>query len=177
MIKIIANGFGVLSTLCFIISFQVKSNKGLFIIQSIANVFYGTQFYLLGATGGLFNMFLQIVRNMLLLKIEDWHWLKWRGWAPLFCVPSLIYMFVTWNSWLDILPFIAYSVGTFAFWTNSAKMLRVSELICVSPAWLLYDFIEGAYGGMLTELVILGSVVVSIIRFGWKGLDDPEFKK
>ena len=97
-------------------------------------------------------MGLQIVRNILLLKIEDWTWLKWKGWAALFCVPSLIYMFVTWHSWMDILPFIAYAVGTFAFWTNSAKMLRLSEL------------------------VILGSVVVSIIRFGWKGLDDPDFK-
>ena len=65
MIHIIANGFGVLSTLCFIASFQVKSNKGLYIIQSVANVFYGTQFYLLGATGGLFNMGMQIVRNLI----------------------------------------------------------------------------------------------------------------
>ena len=154
MIKWIANGFGVLSTLCFIISFQIKSNRALFIVQSIANVFYGTQFYLLGATGGLFNMFMQIVRNLLLCKINDWKWLNWKGCAPIFCIPSLIYMIITWNSWLDILPFIAFSVGTFCFWTNSAKMLRLSELICVAPAWMLYDFISGAYGGVLNELVI-----------------------
>jgi len=176
MIRIIANGFGVLSTLCFIISFQIKSNKALFIIQSIANIFYGLQFYLLGATGGLFNMGMQILRNLLLLKIDDWKWLSWKGCAPLFCVPSLIYMIYNWHGLLDILPFIAFTVGTFAFWTNNAKMLRLSELVCVSPCWLLYDFITGAYGGILTELVILGSVVVSIIRFGWKGLDDPEFR-
>ncbi|MGX8774753.1 MAG: YgjV family protein [Bacillota bacterium] len=177
MVKIIANGFGVLSTICFIISFQVKSNKGLFLIQSLANVFYGIQFFMLGATGGLFNMFMQIARNMLLLKIEDWKWLKWKGCAPLFCVPSLIYMIFTWGGPLDLLPFIAFTVGTLAFWTNSAKMFRLSELACVSPAWLLYDILTGAYGGILTELVILGSVVVSIVRFGWKGLDDPDFRK
>ena len=177
MIKIIANGFGVLSTICFIVSFQIKSNRALYIIQSLANVFYGTQFYLLGATGGLFNMGMQIVRNLLLLKIDDWTWLKWKGWAALFCIPSLIYMFVCWSGWLDLLPFIAYAVGTFAFWTDNAKMIRLSELVCVSPAWLAYDLISGAYGGVLNELVILGSVVVSIIRFGWKGLDDPAFKK
>ena len=91
--------------------------------------------------------------------------------------PSLIYMIITWGGPLDLLPMIAFTVGTFAFWTNSAKMFRLSEIVCVSPAWLLYDFITGAYGGILTELVILGSVVISIIRFGWKGLDDPEFKK
>lgn len=88
MIKIIANGFGVLSTLCFIISFQIKSNKALFVMQSIANVFYGTQFYLLGARGGLFNMGMQILRNMLLIRIEQWTWLKWKGWAPLFAYPA-----------------------------------------------------------------------------------------
>lgn len=176
MIKLIANGFGVLSTLCFILSFQIKSNKALFIIQFVANVFYGTQFFLLGATGGLFNMGMQIVRNLLLCRIDDWKWLHWKGCAPIFCIPSLIYMIITWTGWLDLLPFIAFTVGTFAFWTNSAKLLRLSELVCVAPAWLLYDFVTGAYGGVLNELVILGAVVASIIRFGWKGLDDPDFK-
>ena len=121
-------------------------------------------------------MFMQIFRNMLLIKIEKWTWLKWKGWPAIFCIPSLIYMIFTWNGLLDLLPFIAYSAGTFMFWTNSAKMLRLSELVCVSPAWMVYDIITGAYGGVLNELVILGSVVVSIVRFGWKGLDDPDFK-
>ena len=177
MIKIIANGFGVLSTLCFIISFQVKSNRALFIMQAVANVFYGLQFYLLGANGGLFNMAMQIVRNLLLLNINRWKWLQWKGCAPLFCVPSLIYMFLTWNSPLDLFPFLAFTFGTLAYWTNNAKTMRLAEIFAICPAWLIYDFIEGAYGGILTELVILGSVIVSIVRFGWKGLEDPEFKK
>ena len=175
MIHLIANGFGVLSTLCFIASFQVKSNKGLYVIQSVANVFYGIQFYLLGAYGGLFNMGMQIVRNLLLCKIDDWKWLNWKGMTPLLCVPSLIYMIATWSGPLDILPFIAMTVGTLGYWTNSAKKLRLAELFCVSPAWMTYDLIEGAYGGVLNELVILASIVFSIIRFGWKGLDDPSF--
>ena len=172
---LIANGFGVLSTLCFIASFQVKSNKGLYIIQSVANVFYGIQFYMLGAVGGLFNMGMQIVRNLLLCKIDDWKWLLWEGMAPLLCVPSLIYMIATWSGPLDILPFSAMTVGTLGYWTNSAKKLRLAELFCVSPAWMTYDLIEGAYGGVLNELIILVSIVFSIIRFGWKGLDDPSF--
>lgn len=175
-IRLIANGFGVLSTICFFISFQIKSNRALYIIQSVANVFYGIQFFLLGATGGLFNMGMQILRNMLLLKINDWNWLKWKGCAPIFCIPSLIYMIITWNSWLDIFPFIAFTVGTFAFWTNSAKLVRLSEIVCVGPAWMLYDIISHAYGGVLTEMIIMGSVIFSIVRFGWKGLDDPDFQ-
>ncbi|MDD4200452.1 MAG: YgjV family protein [Eubacteriales bacterium] len=175
MTKIIANGFGVISTICFIISFQIKSNRALYIVQTIANVFYCLQFLLIGAFGELFNMGLQIIRNLLLINYNKWSWLKWRGWAPVFCVPSIIYMLVTWTNPLDILPFLAYAVSTFAFFSNSAKFIRLSELFCVSPAWLVYDLIMGAYGGVLTEIVILGSVIVSIIRFGWKGLDSEDF--
>ena len=174
-IHIIANGFGVLSTLCFVASFQVRSNKGLFIIQSVANVFYGIQFYLLGAVGGLFNMGMQILRNLLLCRIDDWKWLRWKGMAPLLCAPSLIYMIMTWTGPADILPFIAMTFGTFGYWTNSAKKLRIAELFCVAPAWMSYDLVKGAYGGVLNEVVILASIVFSIIRFGWKGLDDPGF--
>lgn len=177
IVFLIANGFGLLSTLCFIISFQIKSNKKLYVVQSIANVFYGIQFYLLGAYGGLFNMAMQIFRNLLLCKKNDWKWLQWKGMAPLLCLPSLIYLILTWSGPLDLLPFIAMVGGTFCYWTNNAKILRLSEIFCVVPAWITYDFLSRAYGGVINELVIMGSVIFSIIRFGWKGLDDPDFNK
>ena len=164
MITIIANGFGILSTLCFVVSFQVKSNKGLYIIQSVANVFYGIQFLLLGAYGGLFNMAMQIVRNLLLCKRSDWKWLHHPAMAPLLCTPSLIYMIAAWSGPIDLLPFIAMAVGTFGYWTDDAKKLRLAEMFGVSPAWLVYDLLEGAHGGVINEAVILGSVVFSIVR-------------
>lgn len=175
MLEIVANGFGVLSTLCFIASFQVKSNRKLYGTQAAATFFYGVQFFLLGATGGMVNMVMQVVRNLLLLKKNSWSWLS-SVWFPVaVCVPSFIAMVVTWSSPLDVLPFVAYAGVTFAYWTNNAKIIRVSELGCACPSWLVYDFATGAYGGILTEFVIAGSVIASIIRFGWKGLDDPSF--
>ena len=137
----------------------------------------GPEIYLLGAYGGLFNMGMQIVRNLLLCKKEGWTWLQWKGMATLLCIPSLIYMIMTWKGPLDLLPFIAMVGGTYCYWTNNAKILRLSEIVCVAPAWLTYDFLSRAYGGVLNELVILGSVIISIVRFGWKGLDDPDFNK
>ena len=80
IVFLIANGFGLLSTLCFIISFQIKSNKKLYVVQSIANIFYGIQFYLLGAYGGLFNMAMQIFRNLLLCKRMTGNGCNGRGW-------------------------------------------------------------------------------------------------
>ena len=176
-IFLIANGFGLLSTLCFIISFQIKSKKKLFIVQSIANIFYGIQFYMLGAYGGLFNMWMQIFRNIFLIKKNEWKWLQWKGMATLLCVPSLIHLIMTWSGPMDLLPFIAYVGGTYCYWTSNATILRLSEIFCIAPAWLTYDFLNRAYGGVINELVILASVIISIVRFGWKGLDDPDFNK
>lgn len=71
-----------------------------------------------------------------------------------------------WNDPLDFLPLIAMIAGTFACWSDNAKIIRVAELACICPAWMAYDFISGAYGGVLNELVILGLIIASIIRFG-----------
>ena len=50
-IAVLANAFGVLSALAFVISFQIRSNRRLFAVQALANVFYALQFLLLGAAG------------------------------------------------------------------------------------------------------------------------------
>ena len=169
--SIIANVFGVLTALTLMLSFQIKSNKKLFVAQALANVFYSVQFLLLGAMGGLFNTVLRVFRNLLLSKVEDWKWLKWKGWALLFTIPSFVFMIVGWSGPVDILPFVATLASNFSYWSNNARTIRVAELACISPAWLIYDFLEGAYGGILNEALLMGSVIVSFIRFGWKGLD------
>ena len=126
MMEIVANGFGVLSTLCFIASFQIKSNKALYGSQAAGTFFYGMQFLLLGATGGVVNMLMQVIRNLLLLKRNSWSWLS-SIWFPVaVCIPGIIVMIATWNSLLDLLPFIAYAGVTFAYWSNSAKMIRMT---------------------------------------------------
>ena len=172
MLDIVANGFGVLSTLCFVASFQIRSNKGLFGMQAVATFCYGMQFVLLGAIGGAVGMAVQVIRNLLLLKKNEWGWLS-SIWFPIItCIPSFVVMITTWQGLLDVLPFIAFVGINFTYWANNAKLIRIAELGCACPAWLIYDFASGAYAGILTELVIAGSVVASIIRFGWNGLDE-----
>jgi len=170
-VQIIANVFGVLTALTFVISFQIRSNKKLFIVQALANTFYGVQFLLLGAWGGLFNTGIRIVRNLLLSRSDRWEWIRWKGWAPLFCVPSLIFMIVGWTGPVDILPFLATMASNLSYWSNDARKIRLAELGCICPSWIVYDLIEGAYGGILNEVLLMSSVIVSFVRFGWKGLE------
>lgn len=43
-----------------------------------------------------------------------------------------------------------------------------------SPLWIVYDLCVGSWAGILDEAVTEGSMILSIIRFGWKNLDREE---
>ncbi len=40
-----------------------------------------------------------------------------------------------------------------------------------SPLWIVYDIIVGSRAGILDEIITECSVIVSILRYGWKNLD------
>ena len=47
--------------------------------------------------------------------------------------------------------------------------------MCInSPLWIVYDIIVGSWAGILDEVFSIGSMVISIARYGWKGLDEVE---
>ena len=178
MIKIIANIFGVLTAVMLVLSFQIRSTKKLYFVQAIANVFYGLQFLLLGAWGGFFNTCVRIVRNLLLSRSDKWTWVKWKGLAVIFCIPSLLFLIFGWSGPIDILPFLTTVVSNLTYWSNDARKIRVGELAFISPSWAVYDALTGAYGGILNEAVLMTSIIISFVRFGWKGMkgsgDEPE---
>ncbi|MBO5568468.1 MAG: YgjV family protein, partial [Clostridia bacterium] len=43
-----------------------------------------------------------------------------------------------------------------------------------SPLWIVYDVIVGSWAGILDEVVTELSIIISIIRYGWKNLDRTE---
>ncbi|MBQ1484295.1 MAG: YgjV family protein [Eubacterium sp.] len=169
-IKIIANIFGVLTAVTLVISFQIRSNKKLYAVQALANVFYGLQFLLLGAMGGFFNTLVRIVRNLMLSKADRWPWIRRKWLALVFSVPSLLFLIFGWSGPIDLLPFATTVVSNLTYWSNDARTIRVGELAFISPSWAVYDALTGAYGGILNEAILMCSIIVSFIRFGWKGM-------
>ena len=123
MIFILAQCIGLVGVLCFIISFQVKSNRGLFLAQTFGCIAFCVQFLLVDAYTS------SMVYNHL---HKDMYYKK---------------------------------IGGFG---------HEIFLLCISPAWLIYDISVGAYAGALNESVILCSIAVSIFRFGWSAMGDPD---
>lgn len=173
-IFILAQCIGLVGVLCFIISFQVKSNRGLFLAQTFGCIAFCVQFLLVDAYTGCLSMVIYAVRNAFLTKINTWEWLKWKGWIVVLSAVCFVAMIATWDGALSILPLIAMIGSNIGMWTNNAQKIRLANLICISPAWLIYDISVGAYAGALNESVILCSIAVSIFRFGWSAMGDPD---
>ena len=99
---------------------------------------------------------------------------RWKGWIAVFSALTLTIALLTWNGWISFLPVIGTIAGTIGYWTNNAKKIRLANLVANSPCMLAYDALVGSWGGVLNESVIMISIVISILRFGWKALDRAE---
>lgn len=64
--------------------------------------------------------------------------------------------------------FFEKQIGGYTF---SARKIRLTGMLINSPLWILYDIAVGSYAGILDEMVSEASMLISIIRFGWKNMD------
>lgn len=162
---------GFLGMALFILSYQLRSNRALFLCQLMGCTVFFVQFLLLGAYTGAISLLVNIARNLFLLKAGDWKWV--RGWA----VPAALLLVLTgmtaytWAGWISLLPFAAAAVTTLGYWTDNARIIRGSQLFG-SPCTLVYDLLVHAWGGAVNEGIAVISILISIRRFGWKRLGE-----
>lgn len=171
----IVQGIGFVAVAFFILSYQMKSNRLLFLFQLIGCSIFVIQFGILGAYTGALSLLINILRNVLLLKANVWIWVRSK--KTMLGIIALLVAFTiwTWNGWISLLPLASVGVTTVGYWTDNAQKIRLSQLMG-SPCTLLYDVLIHSWGGVLSESITLVSIILSIIRFGWKNLNDDSFK-
>lgn len=174
MKDLIIQAIGFLAVIAFILSYQIKSNRALFLCQLIGAGLFCLQFFLLGAASGCLSLAVNILRSLMLMKYNDWEGIRRKGWVWILCgIYAMITVF-TWAGPVSLLALAASVGSTVGYWTNNARTIRLSNLLCASPCWLIYDICIQSWGGMLNEIITIASILVSIARFGWKALGDPE---
>ncbi len=174
MSEFLVQAVGTAGVIVFILSYQIKSNKALYFMQLLGSALFCVQFVMLDAISGCFSLLALVARNALLMRWNEWSWVRWKGWIALFEIIYIVILVVTWKGWLSLLPWAAMAFGTFGYWTNNAQKIRFANLVCVAPCWLLYDALVGSWAGVLNEGITLVSILVSIYRYGWKNMGDPD---
>ena len=163
---------GVAGTVIFFLSFQCKSNKNLFRVQFLSYFCYTTHLLLLGAVTGGISYVLNTVRSFC-LSSEN-RFLKSRRMCAILCALQLATLIFTWSGWISVLPIVANIASTVGGYTHNARKIRTVGMFINSPLWIIYDIAVGSWAGILDEVIGEASMLISILRYGWKNLDKVE---
>lgn len=163
---------GVIGTALYFFSFQCRENKNLFRVQLFSYIFYTTHLLLLGAVTGGVSYVINCMRSFCLQS--KWEFAKSKAMCAILCGLQLITLGLTWTGWISFLPVIANIASTVGGYTKNPQKIRAAGMFVNSPLWVIYDIIVGSWAGILDEVVSEASMIISVIRFGWKNLDKVE---
>lgn len=155
---------GFIGLIFVVISFQGRTRNKILKNQAISAVFYMLHFYLLGAfTGAGINTVIAI-RNFVFEKKDKKTWASSQWWIYVFILFGGIFSYLSWQGWTSLLPFTGMVVGTFARWQDKPILIRVLSLIG-SSLWLVYGILVVSYPGIVTEVIVITSIVIGLFRF------------
>ena len=83
------------------------------------------------------------------------------------CVLNIIIAAVTYVNFWTIMLLISQLVITFCLWYKDGYVIRLGQIFCLSPIWLINNmFVSFTLGGIICEAFTIVSVIISFIRFG-----------
>lgn len=166
-IYILAQVLAVVACLLNVISMQCKKRKKILFFLIIGNVVGAIGLILLKAYAGALIQFVfgleTFVNYMLEIKGK-------KNTPPLvafYILLSVIVSFITFGSWIDIIPLASAILHTITIIQEKEKRIRIINLSSL-VLWIPYYIAFYAWANLLTCLCILVSNVVSIMRYDVK---------
>lgn len=159
---IIAQIIGFLGTVVIVIGMQQKKYKHI-VLCKIGNEFLsGVHYVFLGGyTGMLTNLASCVTNGVYYFRIK-----KGKSTLPfqiLFACMFVMIGILSWHGPVSIFVVIAKLISSVALGIKSPRTIRILNLIS-NPCWLLYNIYMGSFAGMLTDTLVITSVIVAIIR-------------
>ena len=161
----IATVVGVLATIIFVSSYQLKKRNHIIICNTSSRVLYVVQYILLGAFSGAVLDVVGVFAAMIAQK-------KNSSFIKRFFILVVILVnvaiigagLILYKTPVDILPIVGVIFQIGAFWMTKEKHIRIISLISC-PFWFSYNFISGAYGSCAGDVISFVSIAVAIFRY------------
>ncbi len=163
MVNTVAQIIGFGGAALNVLSFQQKKRKGIIFLQIFAAVLFIIHFILLGAYTGAAMNFVSLLRSLVFIN-NDKKWAKSPVWLAVFVCVSIFASAYTRVDWTSILPATAMILTTVSYWLKNETKIRLVTFPS-SPCWLVYDLITGSVSGVITEIFVMSSLIIAIVRY------------
>ncbi len=169
---IIAQAIGIAAMAFNILSYQMKNQRGIIIMQLFGCALFSVNMFMLGGiTGGILN-FIAVIRaiiysNKKFFRADKIIWVY--GFVAIYLASyaSTFLIFhkepTAFNFIVEFLPIIGIISTTISFYLSDAKSVRLFALIS-SPVWLIYNITKVAMGGIICETISIISVFIGMLR-------------
>lgn len=159
---LIAQLFGIFSTVAAILCVQARSAGGVLIGQILANGFSGISYGLLGSLSGAWVCVLAAVHSVLISFIRRMEKSRQKRWIPVISVVfSIAYVagsVVTYSQWPDVISCVCALLFVLTIAQEDASKMRNVMLVSMT-LWVIFDISVCAYTNIITH----GSTIVSIL--------------
>lgn len=155
---------GIVAVILGFISFQMRTQKQLLVVQIITTIAFCLHYGFIGALSGMAMNALGIVRNIAYYHKDKKLFSGWK--CPIFFgVLMAIVGVMSWQGWYSIFVLLGLIINTVCLSFSNPQNIRKSILVS-SPLVLIYDLFVFAVGGTIYETVVIISSVIGIIRYG-----------
>jgi len=145
------------------IAFLQKKQLKIMMLVSVFNMLILIQYALLGAIMGIIANVINIIRNIIFIfnlkyKKRNSIWL-----LVFFSLSTIILTIVFYSSYLDIFPCILAIVGTFSYWINNTRILRLCNILC-SICYIMYALPLNSYITIIAEFYLIITTIIGYIK-------------
>lgn len=171
--KIIANIIGIAAVVMFVLSYQLKTRRGIIFFNAGSRVLYVLQYVLLGAfEGAVLDIVALLVSVLAQNKNKGWFG-KHPGFtiigANLFVVGMGLLFY---QNVFSLLPIAGVLFETGALWLTKEKQIRFVSFFG-APFWLAYNLVFSAYGSAVGNVMTMVSIGIAIIRYDILKKNEP----
>ena len=160
---LIGQALGIVAVILGVITYQMRSQKALLVVNMITCAVFCAHYLLIGAISGFALNAVGFVRNIVYTN-RDKKLFASPVWPYVFGAVMLLAGILTWQDWRSVLMVCALVINSLALSLKNPQHIRFSLLI-TCPLVLIYDLLLHSYGGMVYEGMSIVSSVIGIVRF------------
>ena len=161
---IVANLFGTIAVIIWALSIQNKEKEKILIFQTIANIFYTIQYFILKSTTASLLCLISAIRCIVFSKEETKNNKISNKTFAFFLIIALIIGILTFKNILDIIPITCTVLYMYSLLQNNIKITRY--IFIIAAIFLMYyNYQVVAYIAIIGNIMDIVSAIISIIRF------------
>ncbi len=160
---IIGQIMGIVAVVLGFVSFQMRTQKQLLLVQTATTIAFCIHYYLIGATSGLMLNLLGIARNLAYYH-KDKPLFSGKKCPIFFAVVMGVVGLLSWQGYYSAFVVLGLVVNTVCLSFTNPQNIRKSILV-TSPMVLIYDAFVLSIGGMIYESVVIVSSIIGILRY------------